>query len=108
MKFQEIVDGAREATGGLPDPDQDTWQEGLEILLRDHSKANILSERGTDIIRRRYTNALASRMRVDEYIRQHPEVLDTPIQRPVFILGLVRTGTTMASYLMDSDPDNRS
>lgn len=108
LTFDAIVDAAREATGGLPDPDKDSWQEGLKILLRDHAKADILTDKGRDILKRRYVNALATRMRVDEYIRQHPEVLDVPIQRPVFILGLVRTGTTMASYLMDSDPANRS
>lgn len=31
-----------------------------------------------------------------------------PVKRPVFILGMVRTGTTMASYLMDADPAVRS
>ena len=108
MTFDEIVNAAREATGGLPDPDKDTWQEGLEILLRDHAKANVLTERGQDIIKRRYVNALASRMQVDDYIRKNPQVLETPVERPVFILGLVRTGTTMASYLMDADPATRS
>lgn len=108
LTFDAIVDAAREATGGLPDPDKDSWKEGLQILLRDHAKADILTDKGRDILKRRYVNALATRMRVDEYIRQHPEVLDVPIQRPVFILGLVRTGTTMASYLMDADPANRS
>ncbi|MDH4041882.1 MAG: sulfotransferase [Gammaproteobacteria bacterium] len=108
MHFEEIVDAAREATGGLPDPDKDTWQEGLQILLRDHARSNILSERGQGIIKGRYVNALATRMQVDDYIRQHPEVLDAPIKRPVFILGLVRTGTTMVSYLMDADPATRS
>lgn len=108
MIFEEIVDAAREATGGLPDPDKDTWQEGLQILLRDHDQARILTDRGEGILKRRYVNALAARMQVDDFIRQHPEVLDTPIKRPVFILGLVRTGTTMASYLMDADPATRS
>jgi Sulfotransferase family len=108
MTFDEIVDAARKATGGLPDPDKDTWQEGLEILLRDHARADVLTERGQDIIKRRYVNALASRMQVDDYIRKNPQVLETPIERPVFILGLVRTGTTMASYLMDADPATRS
>jgi len=108
MNFEEIVNAARDATGGLPDPDRDSWQEGLQILLRDHAKADILSERGREIIKRRYVSALATRMQVDEFLRQHPEVLDVPITRPVFILGLVRTGTTMASYLMDADPATRS
>lgn len=108
MTFDEIVEAAREATGGLPDPDRDTWQEGLQILLRDHAKADILTERGRGIIKRRYVGALASRMQVDDYIRQHPDVLETPVERPVFILGLVRTGTTMTSYLLDADPATRS
>ncbi len=107
ITFDEIVQAAREATG-LPDPDRDTWQEGLQILLRDHARAKILTERGVEILKRRYANALATRMRVDDYIRQHPEVLDVPVKRPVFILGMPRTGTTMTSYLMGSDPDNRS
>ncbi len=107
MTFDDIVNTARELTG-LPDPDQDTWQEGLHILMRDHAKAQLLSEKGEAILKRRYVNALATRMRVDDYIRKHPEVLEQPVVRPVFILGLVRTGTTMTSYLMDSDPANRS
>ncbi|MBK6279995.1 MAG: sulfotransferase, partial [Gammaproteobacteria bacterium] len=68
----------------------------------------MLTGRGQDIIKRRYVNALASRMQVDDYIRTNPQVLETPVERPVFILGLVRTGTTMASYLMDADPATRS
>jgi Sulfotransferase family len=107
MTFDEIVNAARAATG-LPDPDQDTWQEGLQILLRDHARADVLSERGQEIIKRRYVTALSTRMQVDDYIRNNPAVLETPIKRPVIILGLVRTGTTMTSYLMDADPANRS
>jgi hypothetical protein len=105
--FEDIVRAAREATQ-LPDPDRDTWQEGLEILLRDHVRSGLLTERGEQMLKGRYVNALANRMRVDDHIRQHPEVLETPIQRPVIILGLVRTGTTVTSYLMDVDPANRS
>lgn len=107
LKFDDIVQAAREATQ-LPDPDRDTWQEGLEILLRDHARSGLLTEQGEQMLMRRYVSALSNRMRVDEHIRQHPEVLDTPIKRPVIILGLVRTGTTMTSYLMDADPANRS
>jgi hypothetical protein len=105
--FENIVAAAKEACE-LPEPDVDSWQEGLQILLRDHSRAGVLSERGEQILSRRYTNALVNRMRVDDYIRRHPEVLDTPVKQPVIILGLVRTGTTLTSYLFDQDPTNRS
>lgn len=107
MNFDEIVNAAREKTG-LPDPDNNSWEQGLKILLRDHAKAGVLSERGESIMKRRYITALVTRMQVDDYIRKHPEVLEQEIKRPVFILGLVRTGTTMASYLLDADPATRS
>jgi len=107
MTFDEIVQDARTTTG-LPDPEQDSWREGLEILLRDHAKADVLSERGKNILKGRYTNALATRMRVDDYLRHHPELTRTRVERPVFILGMPRTGTTMVSYLMDADPATRS
>ena len=107
MTFDEILDDARKATG-LPDPEQDSWREGLEILTRDHQRADVLTERGQAMLKARYTNALATRMRVDDYLRQNPELTATAVHRPVFILGMPRTGTTMVSYLMDADRANRS
>jgi len=47
-------------------------------------------------------------MQVDDYVRRNPAVLERPVTHPVFILGMVRTGTTMTSYLMDADPATRS
>jgi hypothetical protein len=108
LTFDAIVDAARVKAGGLPNPDIDSWQEGLEILLRDHNKLGLLTPRGVQIMTSRYVDALASRMQVDEFFRQNPAVAATKIERPVFILGLVRTGTTLTSNLMASDPANRS
>jgi hypothetical protein len=107
MTFEEIVHAARAATQ-LPDPDLDSWREGLEILVGDHRRANVLTERGAAILKGRYVNALATRMRVDDFMRRNPAAAAAPITRPVFILGMVRTGTTVVSYLMDGDPANRS
>lgn len=107
MTLDEILADARKIAN-VPDPELDTWREGLAILLRDHASADTLSERGRAILRGRYTSALVARMRVDEYLRQHPALTTTQVVRPVFILGMPRTGTTMVSYLMDADPANRS
>lgn len=107
MNFDDIVNAARAATG-LPDPARDSWREGLSLLLRDHHKADVLSERGRGILKTRYTQALAARMQVDDYLRHHPGVTDVPVKRPVFILGMPRTGTTLVSYLLDANPANRS
>ena len=79
MTLDEIVNAARKTTG-LPDPEQDSWREGLEILLRDHAKADVLTERGRGILKARYTNALATRMRVDDYLRHNPQLTKTPVE----------------------------
>jgi hypothetical protein len=107
MTLNDILNAAR-ATTGVSDPEQDSWREGLEILLRDHAKADVLTERGWGIMKARYTDALATRMRVDDYIRHNPQVTKAEVLRPVFILGIPRSGTTMVSNLLDADPANRS
>jgi hypothetical protein len=107
MTVDEILNIAREKTQ-LADPDSRSWREGLEILIRDHENTGALSERGQMMIKARYAEALAARMRADDYIRRNPGVTQVPVKRPVFILGLPRTGTTLVSYMMDADPANRS
>jgi hypothetical protein len=107
LTFDDILNAAR-AKAGAPDPDSDSWQEGLQILLRDHVRFPSLSERGEGIMKNRYTNALAARMQVDDHLRKNPGIVAVPVKRPVFILGMPRTGTTMVSHLMDTDPANRS
>jgi hypothetical protein len=105
--FDDVLNAAR-SKSAAPDPNSDSWREGLEILVRDHWKEDVLTERGWGIIKNRYTDALATRMQVDEYIRKNPAVAETPVRRPVFILGMPRTGTTLVSYLMSTDTANRS
>jgi Sulfotransferase family len=47
-------------------------------------------------------------LRVIDYIKCHPEVNEQRIERPLVVLGLPRTGTSLASYLLDQDPLRRS
>jgi Sulfotransferase family len=105
--FDDIVNAAR-AKSGAPDPNVDSWRDGLELLTRDHLEQDALTERGWGIMKTRYVDALATRMQVDQYLKQHAAVAEAPVTRPVFILGMPRTGTTLVSYLMAADPANRS
>jgi hypothetical protein len=107
LTFDDIVTAAREKSA-VPDPDSDSWREGLEILLKDNAEADALTERGWGIMKNRYVEALAGRMQLDEFARKNSSVMQVPVKRPVFILGMPRTGTTVVSYLMASDPANRS
>ena len=58
--------------------------------------------------RERVRRTAAARMRVDDYIRRNPQVTKAEVKRPVFILGIPRSGTTMVSYLLDADPESRA
>jgi hypothetical protein len=53
LAIEDILDGARAMTGGLANPDGDSWREGLEIL-RYHQREVRLTERGWASVRDRY------------------------------------------------------
>ena len=52
-------------------------------------------------------STLANRLRVENYLAQYPELLARPIDRPMFVFGLPRTGTTLAINLLNEDPARR-
>ena len=54
------------------------------------------------------TGLLANRLTIEEDIARHPEILDVPIERPLFITGLPRSGTTFLHRLMSEDPAGRT
>jgi hypothetical protein len=107
MTPDEILDAACSETG-LSEFASDSWREGLEILCADHARMGLLNEMGRGWVRQISVGALATRLRVDDHLRKHPEILETPVKRPVFILGMPRTGTTLLSYMLDADPSRRS
>jgi hypothetical protein len=103
----EIADLARERAG-LTEFASDSWREGLEILLGEIDRSPTIVDAGRKFLYRQYADALWNRLRVDDYVRRHPEVLDEQVERPLVILGMPRTGTTVASCLLDQDPRRRS
>lgn len=51
--------------------------------------------------------ALATRLRLVELWKRRPEILDERIERPIIIIGLPRSGTTILHRLLARDPDAR-
>ncbi len=93
---------------GVTDFGSDSWREGLELLLRELNASPVVSDGGRAYTEGNYVDALWNRLRVVEYAKQHPEVTDEAVERPLVILGMPRTGTTVASYLLAQDPARRS
>ncbi len=51
---------------------------------------------------------LGNRLRLVELFKQHPDILGVPIDKPIFITGLFRTGTTYLHNVLAADPANRA
>ncbi|MEO6248219.1 MAG: sulfotransferase [Sphingomicrobium sp.] len=87
--------------------DSDSWREGLDVLLDDYNG----SEHPKPLIERMRGNlvqSLADRLTTTNYLDGRPELLERPIERPLFVLGMPRTGTTILSNLLACDPNRRS
>ena len=107
LTIDEVVARAVERAG-LDDFGPPTWREGLEILLGELNGDDRVSDQGYEAVIRRFVDALWNRLRVFDYAKQHPEVRSGEIRAPLVILGMPRTATTVASYLLDQDPAHRS
>ncbi len=46
-------------------------------------------------------------LKVSETLAQHPEILEKPVLKPLFVTGLPRTGTTLLHRLLARDPNAR-
>ncbi|MBW2942530.1 sulfotransferase family protein [Zhongshania aquimaris] len=103
---QQLIEAAQKLTG-LDQFDSDSFYEGLSILLADANK-NDMTESGVKRFGESVTQILANRLKVTHYLAQRPELSDRPIERPIFVFGVPRTGTTLLSNLLAADPARRS
>lgn len=50
---------------------------------------------------------LVNRLHIQDNFKNRPEIQETPIRRPLFIVGLARTGSTLLHRLISQDPGSR-
>lgn len=101
--IDDFHETARSQTG-LDDFGDPSYREGLEILLQSLDEDANLSPVGRAIYRDQIPKTLATRLRVEQRLKDHAAELDVPVERPLVITGLVRTGSTALHYLMGQDP----
>jgi hypothetical protein len=104
--YNDVVEAAVAQTG-LDDFGDDSFREGLEILLKSLRDEARLNARGEAFIYSRISGHLAQRLQVEDWYRRHPEIAYVPIQSPLIGLGLPRTGSTALSILLAQDPGIR-
>lgn len=106
MDIDGMIAAACERTG-CTDFGEDTWQEGLEVLVRSLDAEANLNELGEAAMTDQIVGNLATRLQVEDWHDRHPEIADQQIVAPLFGLGLPRTGSTALSYLLAQDPARR-
>lgn len=103
---EQLIEQARTATR-LENFDSESYREGLDVFLQD-ANACEYTETGMQRVIDSVVGALSTRLKVSDYLARRPELLQRPVERPLFVFGVPRTGTTLLSNLLAADPDRRS
>jgi hypothetical protein len=93
---------------GLTDFGPDDYTEALGVLLESYQRDAGLTELGSKMFRYFLRGALVARALSEMSWKTHPEYADTPIERPIFVTGLPRTGTTALHRLLAADPAHQA
>ncbi len=101
-----ILRTARRRTG------LDDWGDEAFIDVMDKLIAFADAARPTPLgevaLRQTAYAAVCNRLFIEDYIARHPEVEDVPIERPIFIVGFPRTGTTLLQNLLSQEAGARA
>ncbi len=86
----------------------DNWQLGLEALVRALTDEGNLNELGEIVYGDQIVGLLASRLEIERWYAEYPEIEQQEIVAPLFGIGLPRTGSTALSFLLACDQSRRS
>jgi hypothetical protein len=103
----ELIATAQASTSLYDFGSDDTWRTGFKKLL-----ASVESMQAPAIlrtaVRRAVLHHLETRLRLTEDARQNPSIVAQKIAKPLIVIGLPRTGTTITYDLLAVDPGARA
>jgi len=102
LQADELIATAKRRTG-LDDFGPDDWREPFEILVRAVEKEAELHLFGRLWTRQELILFLETRLRIEAEYKAHPEIEDEVIDRPVFVTGMPRAGTSILFELLAQD-----
>ena len=102
-----VLKAAMEKTG-LSDFGADDFRERLRVWLQSAEEDPTAGPVGRLGLWSDCVRYAANRLRLEDLIRRHPQILDVEIVRPIIIAGLPRSGTTHLVNLISADTRLRS
>lgn len=79
------------------------WRLALERLVDSLETEAQLNEIGLTFAYVQLSDLLRQRARAERLWQRHPEILELPIERPIVVLGQMRSGTTRLQRLLGCD-----
>ena len=102
-----ILLAAKKRTGINNRDDESVLPAMRKMIASIEATAN-LSIFGQIIMRQRLVDSVSTRLKVEQLLHQHPEILDEKIENLWVIAALPRTGTTLLQRLLSADPHTRT
>ena len=103
LDTDQLVEAACERVGS-DDLGDDTWREGLEVLVRSLGTEAALNDMGASAMADQIVGYLANRLEVEQCYTRHPEIEDQEIVAPLFGVGLSSDGV----HCLELPPGSRS
>jgi len=107
MNVDDVMTAAV-AQAGSDDFGPDDFVEGLTVLCASLDDQAQLNDIGRFALEQNVIGGLVNRLRIHDWVRQHPAILQERIDAPLVVVGMFRAGTTFLSKLLDQDPGNRA
>jgi len=104
--LEDIVAAACRTTG-LSDFGGDEHEEGLRVLLDSFEQEAGLTGIGNARMRGSVKGLLVARLLSEQGFAANPAYADVAIERPIFIMGLPRSGTTLLQRLLALQPGHQ-
>jgi Sulfotransferase family len=104
--YEELTDSAAKDYG-LEEFGADPFREFLERYVHSLNTGGAMTEEGVVRTRSHLMRCLHNRLDLRHWYGREPSIAAEVIDRPIFLMGLPRSGTTFMHHLFDHDPGMR-
>ncbi len=102
---ESLIQAAMRKTG-LADFGNPSFRGRMKLLTGSIDAEAGLNPFGRFMVRQNLVRFLVNRLKIEEALKKHPEILEIPMDDPVIVVGLQRTGTTMMHRMLAADTEN--
>ena len=105
---EQIIDEAQKGDKSEKYVLEDFAKESFQKIVKCWNEDKKVSLSGRKSLFSYYISLIQTRKKLKEYITKHPEVLEIPIEKPLFIIGWPRVGSTFLHNLLATDKNSSS